>query len=69
MSEAIETRTVRAGNPEVLERVLAFHRADGFEVIQTVQDREGVYVSRLEKRPSRPEVKTDQTSPRRRRKE
>ena len=72
MSESIETRTVRAGNPEALEQRLAFHRADGFQVIETVRDEEGGYVSRLTKVAPRPEVKPAAAEPpggRRRRKE
>jgi len=32
-----------------LEQRLAFHRADGFQVTETVQDEEGIYVSKLER--------------------
>ncbi len=52
-----EIRVVRAGNPDALEQRLVFHRADGFQVIETVRDEEGVYVSKLEKIEARPEVK------------
>ncbi len=67
-----EVRLVRAGDPASLEQRLAFHRTDGFEVMETVRDEEGIYVSRLEKIAARPEVKPAEGKPsatRRRRKE
>lgn len=68
-----EVRLVRAGDPAALEQRLAFHRADGFQVIETVRDEEGIYVSRVEKiAPPRPEIDPAETVPpatRRRRKE
>lgn len=67
-----EIRVVRAGDPAALEQRLAFHRADGFQVMETVRDEEGIYVSRLEKIAARPEVKPAAAEPpggRRRRKE